>query len=324
MTISLIIVILALHIYMKILIIGGGGFVGSWLTHELISRKNQVVIIDPFVFYSDWNAKSIKIISKFKKENLLKGAKIYREKFEVNGEEILKKEKPDIFIHLAGIPLERANDFDICSKQITDDLYLTYRIVEALKLNPVKKFVFMSSISAYGDCEDIIDETYPLVPKTPYGVSKAGGEFLTKAELNNWNVVRTTNIYGFGDMNSRASNIILSKILKGDQFWINKNIVMDFIYVKDLVRGIADVALKAPAKEVFHISGNNAVSLFKFVDILKKYFKFEVEVKDIQDRPKRGTMDNAKARKIIGWSPLWNLEKGVADYIKHVKKYKTA
>lgn len=324
MTISQIIVILALRIFMKILIVGGGGFVGSWLTHELFSRKNQVVIIDPFIFYSDWNTESIKIINKFKKENLLKGIKIYRKKFEENGEEILKKEKPDVLIHLAGIPLERANDFNICSKQITDDLFLTYRIIEALKLNPVKKFVFMSSISAYGDCEDVIDETYPLVPKTPYGVSKAGGEFLIKAGLDNWNVVRTTNIYGFGDMNSRASNIILSKILKGEQFWINKNIVMDFIYVKDLVRGIADVALKAPAREVFHISGNNAVSLFKFVDILKKYFKFDVEVKDIQDRPKRGTMDNRKARKILGWFPKMNLGGGVADYIKYVKKYKVA
>lgn len=309
---------------MKILIVGGGGFVGSWLARELISRKHSVVIIDPFIFYSDWDRKSIKSINEFKKKNLLKGAKVYRKKFEEAGEEILKKEKPDILIHLAGIPLERINDFEICAKQITEDLALTHRIIEAIKQTPVKKFVFMSSISAYGDCEDIINEEHQLIPKTPYGLSKAGGEFLTKAKLDNWNVVRTTNIYGFGDMNSRASNIILSKILKGEKFWINKNIVMDFIYVKDLVRGIADVALKAPAKEVFHISGGHAVSLFKFVDILKRYFKFEVEVKDLQDRPKRGTMDNKKAKKIIGWFPKMSLEKGVADYIKYVKKFKFA
>lgn len=125
-------------------------------------------------------------------------------------------------------------------------------------------------------------------------------------------------------MNSRASNIILSKILKGSQFWINKNIMMDFIYVKDLVRGIADCALKAPPKEVFHISGSHAISLLKFVDILKKYFKFDVEVKNIQDRPRRGTMDNKKAKRIIGWSPKMSLKEGVTDYIKYVKKYKIA
>lgn len=309
---------------MKILIVGGGGFVGSWLTRELISRKHRVLIIDPFIFYSDLDVKTKKIIDEFKRENLLKGAKIYRNKFEEIGEKILKKEKPDILIHLAGIPLERLDDFEICSKQISSDLVLTYTIIKAIQRNPVKKFVFISSISAYGDCEDIIDEQYPLIPKTPYGVSKAGGEFLTKAEVDNWNIIRTTNIYGFGDMNSRASNIILGKILRGEKFWINKHIMMDFIYVKDLVRGIADVALKAPSKEAFHISGSNAVSLFKFVDILKKYFEFDVEVKDIQDRPKRGTMDNRKAKKMIGWSPKMNLEEGIADYIKYVKKYKIA
>lgn len=309
---------------MKIIIVGGGGFVGSWLTRELISRKNQVVVIDPFIFHSDRNKKSIKIIHEFKKENLLKKAKVYHNKFEENGEDILKKEKPDILIHLAGIPLERINDYEICLKQITEDIALTYKIIGAIKKIPVKKFVFMSSISAYGDCQDVIDETFPLVPKTPYGVSKASSEFLITASLDNWNIVRTTNVYGFGDMNSRASNIILSKILEGERLWINKNIVVDFINIKDLVKGIADVALKAPTKEVFHISGNHAVSLFKFVDILKKYFKFDVEIKDIHDRPKRGTMNNLKAKRIIGWSPTLNLEEGIGDYIKYVKKYKVA
>jgi len=309
---------------MKILIVGGGGFVGAWLTYELISRKNQVVIIDPFIYYSDWNEKNIKIINKFKKDKLLKNAKVYHKKFEEDGEEILKKEKPSILIHLAGIPLERTNNHEICLKQITNDVALTYKIIEAIKKTPVKKFVFMSSISAYGDCQAIIDETFPLVPKTPYGISKAAGEFLITASLDNWNIIRTTNVYGFGDMNSRASNIILSKILMGEKLWINKNIVLDFINVKDLAKGIADVALKALTKEVFHISGNHAVSLFKFVDILKKYFKLDVEIRDIQDRPKRGTMNNLKAKRIIGWSPALNLEKGIADYIKYVKKYKVA
>lgn len=309
---------------MKCLIIGGGGFVGSWLTHELISRKHQVVVIDPFVFYTDWGAVRAKKIRQFKKDVLLKGAKIYKKKFEDGGEEIIKKEKPDIVIHLAGIPLERVDDFDISLKQLTDDVGMTYKIIMAVKSNPVKKFVFMSSISAYGDCNALIDEEHNLIPKTPYGVMKASGEFLTKSELDNWNVVRTTNIYGFGDMNGRASNIIINKILNKENFWINKNIVMDFIYVKDLVSGIADVALKAPDGETFHISGNNAIGLNDFIKVLQKYFTLNYEVRDIKDRPTRGTMDNKKAKKMIGWSPKMNVETGLADYVKYVKKYKIA
>ncbi len=308
-------------INMKYLIIGGGGFVGSWLTRDLISKGNSVVIIDPFIYYSDLDKDRLRKINNFKKEYLLKGANIYHEKFEDKGEKILKKEKPNILIHLAGIPLERTDDIAISLKQLTDDVALTYRIIEAAKKVPIKKFVFMSSISAYGDCGDTIDENYRLLPKTPYGVSKASNEFLIKALLNNWNIIRTTNIYGFADLNERACNIIVDKILKGKNFWINKNIMMDFIYVKDLIAGITVVSLKAPAKETFHISGNNAISLIKFVKILKKHFTFEYEIKNIQDRPRRGTMNNAKARKVLGWFPKMSIEKGVSDYIKYVKEY---
>lgn len=306
---------------MKFLIIGGGGFVGSWLTRELVPRGHSVVIIDPFIYYSDLDKDSLRKINNFKKEHLLKEAKIYHKKFEDGGEKILKKEKPDILIHLAGIPLERTDDIEISLKQLTEDVALTYRIIETVKKIPLKKFIFMSSISAYGDCEDVIDEEYLLLPKSPYGISKASSEFLIKAQLNNWNIIRTTNIYGFADLNGRACNIIVGKILKGKNFWINKNIMMDFIYVKDLVSGIADVALKAPAKEVFHISGNNAISLMEFVNILKKHFTFEYEVRDIHDRPRRGTMNNKKARKIIGWFPKMSIDKGVIDYVKYVKEY---
>ncbi|QQG40416.1 MAG: NAD(P)-dependent oxidoreductase [Candidatus Levyibacteriota bacterium] len=306
---------------MKYLIIGGGGFVGSWLTRELISRGHAVVIIDSSIYYSDSDKNRIKKINNFKKEYLLKGAKIYHKKFEDGGEKILKKEKPDILIHLAGIPLEKTDDIEISLKQLTDDVALTYKIIETVKKTKLKKFIFMSSISAYGDCIDTIDEDYRLLPKTPYGVSKASCEFLIKAQLNNWNIIRTTNIYGFADMNGRACNIIVGKILKGKNFWINKNIMMDFIYVKDLVAGIIEVALKAPAKEVFHISGNNAINLIEFVNILKKHFTFEYEVKDIHDRPRRGTMSNGKAKKVLGWFPKMSIDKGIIDYVKYVKEY---
>lgn len=309
---------------MKFLIIGGGGFVGSWLARELISRGHTVVIVDPFIYYSNFYVSHIKKINKFKRENLLKKVKIYKKKFEEGGEEILQKEKSDILIHLAGIPLEKANDSEISLKQLTEDIGLTYKIIEAIKQNPVKKFIYMSSISAYGDCGDIITEEDPLIPKTPYGISKASGEFITISKLNNWNIVRTTNIYGFGDANGRASNLILNKILKGEKFWINKNIVMDFIYVRDLAAGVADVALKSPAKEIFHISGGGAIGLVQYVEMLKKYFSFDYEIKELDDRPKRGTMNNKKAKKIIGWYPRMKIEKGVADYIKYVKKYKIA
>lgn len=306
---------------MKILIVGGGGFVGSWLTCELVSRGHRVVIVDPFTYYSIWDLKHQRILQKFKKQELLGGAKIYRKRFELCGERVFKRERPEAVVHLAGIPLERGNDFDISLKQLTDDIGLAYRVIAAVKKNEVGRFVYMSSISAYGDCSAVIDEDYHLIPKTPYGVMKASGEFLTTAELISWNIVRTTNIYGFGDMNARASNMIIRNALSGKKVWINKEIMMDFIYVKDIAAGIADVILKAPQRETFHISGGNAVPLNEFVKVLGNHIQFDYEVAEVRDRPLRGTMDNRKAGKIIGWFPKNDISSGVRDYMKYIKQY---
>lgn len=220
--------------------------------------------------------------------------------------------------------MERADDFGISLKQLTDDIGLVYKIIKAVKENGVKKFVFMSSIAAYGDCGRVVYERHHLVPKTPYGVSKAAGEFIVQSELSNWNIIRTTNVYGFGDMNSRATNAILNKILKKEKFLVNKEIDIDFTYVKDLALGIADVLLKSPYGETYHISGGRARKLINFVEILTKYFNFEYETTNLKDRPRRGTMDNRKAKKAIGWQPKKDLQEGIADYMEYVKKYNIA
>ncbi len=309
---------------MKFVVIGGGGFVGSWLTRELLVRKQNVVVIDPFIHFSTWDQKTKKIIEKFKANDLLKGAKVHKKSFEDGGVAILAKENPDVVIHLAGIPLEKATDFDFSLNQLTKDITLTYHVVGAMKKLPDTKFVFMSSIAAYGECDDVITESFPLNPRTPYGMTKALGEYLTQSELTNWNIIRTTNVYGFGDMNGRASNTIINKILKGERFAVNNVIAMDFTYVKDLVKGIADVALKAPKQKIYHISGGKARKLTDFVTILREHYEFDYDLQDVKDRPKRGTMDNTKIKKEIGWSPQTVLESGMKDYLKYVKKYKIA
>mgnify|MGYP001605115054 CR=1 FL=1 len=53
----------------KILIIGGGGFIGSWLTKELISKKHKVAVLDPFVCYSEVDKKTFKKVLKFRNKN---------------------------------------------------------------------------------------------------------------------------------------------------------------------------------------------------------------------------------------------------------------
>ena len=308
---------------MKCLLIGGAGFIGSWLTKYLTDIGYKVIIIDPLIQYENDNPNSQKI-REFRNKKLLKKAVIYKGRFEDIGKKIIKKEKPQIVVHLAAYPLEYSFDSPFSLKQLTEDITLTYQIVSLLKEYHIKKFIFLSSISAYGNFDYTITETAPLHPTTVYGVSKASGEFLVKSHLDNWIILRMTNVYGFGDLHSRSTNTIINKAIKGEKFWINDSAWLDFIYIKDLVEGILQVISKSAVKEIYHISGGKAYKLSSFVKHLPDFFKLKYNKRYLHDRPIRGTMDNSKARMVLGWTPKMNLEKGIKDYLKYIKKYNFA
>ena len=57
-------------------------------------------------------------------------------------------------------------------------------------------------------------------------------------------------------------------------------------------------------------------------ELSKKYPKAKYEVKtNLNDRPRRGTLDNTKSRVVLGWEPKYNLEEGISDYLEYVNKY---
>lgn len=308
---------------MKCLLIGGAGFIGSWLTKYLTDKNYKVVIVDPLLEY-EADTLRIKKIRDFRNRSLLKKAILYKERFEEIGEKIIKKEKPKIVIHLAGYPLEHSFDSPFSLKQISQDSVLTYRIVSIVKKYPIKKFIFLSSIAAYGNFDYSVNENAAIKPATVYGVSKASSEFLITSHLDNWVIIRSTNLYGFGDLHERSTNTIINSAIKNKKFWINENSWLDFIYIKDLVEGILKVIALAPSKEIFHITGGRACKLSSFIKYLRPYYKLKYEIKYLDDKPNRGTMDNSKARTILDWYPKMNLEKGIKDYLKYVKKYKFA
>ena len=308
---------------MKCLLVGGAGFIGSWLTKYLTDKGYKVIIIDPQLDLGA-NKLVLKKVRDFRSNTLLNKATIYKRKFEDIGEKIIKKEKPNICIHLAGYPLEQQFDSHFSVKQLSEDILLTHQVVSAVKKHKVKKFIFLSSIATYGHMDISVNEKAPIQPVTVYGISKASCEFLTTMHLDNWVIVRSTNVYGFGDLHKRVTNTIVNSALQKKKFWINERAWVDFIYIKDLVEGIYKVIEAAPVKEIFHVSGGKAQKLSAFIKCLKPYFDLIYVVRNLKDKPTRGTMENTKARMFLGWSPKMTLEEGIKDYLNYVKKYKFA
>lgn len=302
----------------KIAVFGGNGFIGSWLVN-LLKADYNIVTFDIQKKFSDYDLERTKKMMNFRK-GLLGGVK--QCKGDVRSlkqvQLFINKEKPEIIVFLASIPFANFPDKIL---QFSVEASGTANVLKANeKLNA--RIVFMSSLFAIGNFDHATTEAVPLEPRTHYGIGKATCEHLIKSSSDNYGIIRTTSVYGAGDFNNRVPQIVIENALtsKGN-LKINKAALLDFTYVKDLVEGIKKVMFY-DGNGVFNISGGRAVTLLDFVNAVEvstgKKLKYDTHA--VEDRGRRGSLVNEKARLILGWEPKFNLLSGVKDTINIYKE----
>ena len=319
------------------LITGGLGFVGSNLVKILIKKKivNKCILLDSFTGFINPLKKSFTDFRKYRFENTKNiivergDAKDFRLIYK-----ILDLYKPKLIFHTAAIPLAKidnlsANEAKTGSVDTTTNILECINFYQSRNKFKIGRFVYFSSSMVYGDFKTSkISEKSNLKPKEIYGTMKLAGEIVTKGLSSFYKIpftiIRPSAVYGPTDMNNRVTQIFIEKALRNETIKIQgKNEKLDFTYVEDLARGCVLAATnKNGINKTFNMTYGKAETLYSFVKKLSKYIKDVKYVVKKRDnfRPIRGTLSVNKAKKLLKYKPIYNIEKGIKEYLKFKKE----
>ena len=312
---------------MKFLVTGVAGFIGSHLAENLVKKGLDVIGIDCFIdYYPRWmkekNLKWLKTQPNF--------TFFESDLFTCDLNSIIQSSDDAITIfHLAaqaGVRASWGGNFEIYTK---NNIQVTQRLLEWAKQVNINKFIYASSSSVYGDCEELPEEEDSILkPVSPYGVTKLAGEHLCYLYWKNFGVptvaLRYFTVYGPRQRPDMAFHKFIKAMLNDKEIEIygDGNQTRDFTYIDDIIEGHI-LALDAPDGEVFNIGGGKRITVNSVIKILEKILNKKAKVKYIE-RQKGDVRDTfasiTKANEILNYTPKTKFEEGLRKEIEWYKK----
>ena len=313
---------------MKILITGSSGFIGYHLA-DLLSKKNKVLGIDNHNNYYSENIKKKRLFLLKKNKNFT--FKKINLKNKNSLEEIFKKFKPEVVYHCAGQPgviysLKNPKSYKI------NNIIVTKIICDLSKKYNIKKFLFASSSSVYGDQKKFpIKETFKLNPKNPYAKTKLRSEKIIISTFNNSKIAfvifRFFTVYGpFGRPDMFIHKFLNSLKNRKSIKLHNKGLnYRDFTYVGDVVKILHKSLYKKIDKKILNICRSKPIITTKLVKLILKFYKTKKvkikETKFVKGEILKTHGSNNKLKKIFGNMVFTDLEKGLKKTINNYKLF---
>lgn len=312
---------------MKALVTGTAGFVGSHLAERLIAEKHTVIGVDSFLDYYPRAQKenNIKKLSSNPSFTLIEDCLT---KLDLNS--ILKD--VDVIFHLAaqaGVRSSWGEQFVIYT---TNNINATQRLLEAAKDSNIKRFVYASSSSVYGDTDKLpMQETDTPCPVSPYGVSKLAGEHLCNLYYKNYGVptvsLRYFTVYGPRQRPDMAFHKFFRNAINGKTLEIygNGDQTRDFTFISDIVAATFNAASAQNAVgKVFNLGGGSRTSLKAVLDTINEltHGAIKIEYKETQKGDVRHTYaDTSLARNILKFNPQVGVKEGLSQEYQWIKDF---
>ena len=310
---------------MNILITGGAGFMGSNFVRFVVNKypQHNIINYDKLTYAGD--LKNLKDIENKKNYKFVKK--------DVCDFEFLMKILKDVdcVIHLAA---ESHVDNSIGNSLIftRTNTYGTHVLLEAARLNNIKKFVHVSTDEVYGDIEEgSFKEDTILNPNNPYSASKAGAEMVARAYYKTYKlpimIVRGNNVFGPYQYPEKIISKFITNLLEDKKVPLHGDgsNIRTYIYVEDFSNALDTVFNKGKVGEIYNTGTSDEISNLELTKlILKKLGKDESYIEFVRDRPfndKRYSIDIAKIKK-LGWKQQYSFEQGLDKTIEWYKENK--
>lgn len=293
----------------RVLVTGGSGFIGSHLVKKVVEEGcKQVVVLDKFI----------------RPNKLPSDDKLKIIEGEITDKETLKEAIQDIdyVFHMAVLPLGPCTENPRACLEI--NINGTFNVIEAARDAGVKKIVFSSASSVYGDTEQTMDESHPLNARTMYGASKIAAEYFLRAFYDMYKldyvILRYMNVYGPGQEGGLIMNV-LKRIKQGAPPVIfgDGSQSFDFVYVDDVVNANILAMESNVTDEAFNIGGEEEVAVKELVSMLLELTGSDLAAEFRLDEKvpmQRRVGSSQKAKKLLGYAPSVDLREGLKKVIE--------
>jgi len=311
---------------MRILITGGGGFIGHNVVRFLEQQGHQCYVIDTFTNYGFIPKDELDYLKQERKRRINASIHAVDITNRTSVENMFMTFHPQVVIHLASFPRQKVvnSNPSLASEVMTTGLI---NLLEAGRIHKIKKFVYISSSMVYGDFTDDVSEQANCNPQGQYGIMKLAGEWLTKDYTRrgcfDHVIIRPSAVYGEYDVEDRVVSKFMLTAMRGGVLKVNgANESLDFTYVEDAARGIAQATLSDRAvNKTYNITKSHSYTLLDAAKLAVKIAgqgTIEVRDKD-QDFPSRGALNITAARHDFGYDPKVDVDEGFERYYNWFK-----
>jgi UDP-glucose 4-epimerase len=305
----------------RVLVTGGGGFLGSAITEALAARGDHVSALDVAIGprlqqLAEAHSWVTPVIGELTEWPHLAGA--------------IAEHRPDKVVHCAaivGVAASVGAPFASMRVNVEGSLNL----FETMRLFGVRRVVHISSEEVYGPFEaPLIDEEHPCRPLMAYGISKLAVEQLGRSYRRLHGLecinVRTCWVYGPGLPRPRVPKTLVDAALAGRPLHLpaGGDFRVDHVYVADTVQGVLLALDHAEhAHDVYNIATGQAPSLAEIVEIVRDLvpgadisvgpggYQFNERVGPVP----KGALDVTRAREHLGYAPRYPIREGLAAYV---------